>query len=148
MENIIVAVDFSAVTDKLLQSAVKIASPRTKVYIIHVAAPDPDFIGLGVGPQYIRDDRATKLREEHALLGEYKDQLNRQGINAEALLIAGPTVETLLAEIEKLDAELIIIGRKGHSAIYEVLIGSVCKDILEKLKVPALLVPDEEGNAG
>lgn len=143
MERILVAVDFSEVTDRLLQAAVQLAGHQTKVYIIHVAAPEPDFVGYSVGPQHVREDRAAQLRVEHRLLGEYKNQLHRQGIDAEALLIAGPTVETLLEEINKLKADLLIIGRKGHSAIYEVLIGSVCRDILEKLPIPALLVPDD-----
>lgn len=141
MKNILVAVDFSAVTEKLLEAAAKMARKDSKVFIIHVAAPEPDFVGLGVGPDYIRKDRAETLREEHRLLGKYKQQIQKKGVKAEALLVSGPTVETLLAEIEKLEAQMLVIGRKGHSKLYEVIVGSVCKDILGKLKIPVLVIP-------
>lgn len=142
METIIVAVDFSHTTDLLLAAAGRIARKEDKIYLVHVAAPEPDFVGYGVGPQYIRDDRALQLQEEHKLLSDYKKQLVENGFKAEALLVAGPTVETLLNEIEKLKGTLLIIGRKGHSTLYEVLIGSVCKDIISKLRIPALLIPE------
>jgi nucleotide-binding universal stress UspA family protein len=142
MNTILVAVDFSPVTRLLLQAAERVADVSTKVYLIHVAAPEPDFVGYTVGPQYIRDDRANELREEHRMLSSYKDELIQKGIDAEALLVGGPTVETLLGEVEKLNAELLIIGRKGHSKIFEVIIGSVCNDIMHKLPVPALVIPE------
>jgi len=141
MKNILVAVDFSDVTEKLLEAAAKTADKNSKIYIVHVAAPEPDFVGLGVGPEYIRRDRADTLRHEHRLMTSYKEQLLKKGLNAEALLVSGPTVETLLAEVDKLNAEMFIIGRKGHSKFYEVIIGSVCRDIIGKLKIPVLIIP-------
>ena len=144
MKTIIVAVDFSPVTEKLLQTAKKMAGSETMVYIIHVAAPEPDFVGYSVGPEYIRQDRAKELHKEHKLLDDIKKDFSNSDINSEVLLISGPTVETLLHEIDKLKADLLIIGRKGHSKLFEVVIGSVCKDILNKLEIPALVVPVDE----
>jgi nucleotide-binding universal stress UspA family protein len=142
MKTILIAVDFSDVTAKLLDAATAMADAESKVYIIHVAAPEPDFIGLGVGPEYIRQDRAQALREEHRWLGSYKATLEKRGLNAEALLISGSTVELLLEEVKKLKADLLIIGKKGHSKLFEVIIGSVAKEIIHKIKIPTLLIPE------
>ena len=144
MKTIVVALDFSPITTRVLLALETVARPESKVYLLHVAAPEPDFVGYGVGPQYIRDDRAQELREEHKLLTTYKTHLHKQGLNAEALLVSGPTVETLLNEVEKLKANLLIIGRRGHSKLYNAFMGSVCNDVLHKLKIPALVVPEEE----
>ena len=143
MKTILVSLDFSDVTQGLLNAAKEVAHPDSTIYLIHVAAPEPDFVGYGVGPQYIRDDRATELRQEHSLLEKYKAELQIAGYKTEALLVQGPTVETILNEVEKLKADLLIIGRKGHSKLYEVMMGSVCKDVLHKLKIAALLIPQE-----
>jgi nucleotide-binding universal stress UspA family protein len=143
MKTILVAIDFSQVSGQLLSAASQIAKPDSKVYLIHVAAPEPDFVGYGVGPEYIRDDRANELREEHKMLNEFKEKLINQGIDAEALLVGGPTVETLMAEIKKLKADFFIIGRRGHSKFYNLVMGSVCKEILPKLKIPTLVIPEE-----
>jgi nucleotide-binding universal stress UspA family protein len=142
MKTIVVAIDFSPITPHLLLALEAVANPESKVYLVHVAAPEPDFVGFGVGPQYIRDDRALELREEHKQLGSYKTHLHKKGLNVEALLVSGPTVQTILNEVEKLHADLLIIGRKGHFKLYEVVLGSVCKDVLHKLTIPALLIPN------
>ncbi len=142
MKTILVAVDFSAITEKLLDAAAKQATQNTTVYIVHVAAPEPDFVGLGVGPSYVRQDRAETLREEHKLLATYKEKLQLLGVKAEALLISGSTVETLLEEIEKLGADLLIIGRKGHSRFFEVVVGSVCKEVVWKVGIPVFIIPE------
>lgn len=142
MNTILVAIDFSPVTRLLLQAAERVAEVGTKVYLVHVAAPEPDFVGYSVGPQYIRDDRASELREEHRMMSTYKDELIQKGIDAEALLVGGETVETLMGEIDKLNVELLIIGRRGHSKLFEVIVGSVCNDMIHKLPVPALVIPE------
>ncbi len=144
MKTILVAIDFSPVSRLLLDAAERVADVGTKVYLIHIAAPEPDFVGYGVGPQYIRDDRAKELREEHRLLSAFKDELIHKGIDTESLLVGGPIVDTLLNEIIKLDAEMLIIGRKGHSKLFEVIIGSVCNDIIHKLPIPALVIPEPD----
>ena len=141
MKTILVAIDFSPVTNALIEAALKAANPNSIIYLIHVAAPDPDFVGYSVGPEYIRVDRAEELKEEHKLLSDVKQQILARGVDAEALLVAGPTAETLLAEIKKLDADLLVIGRKGHSKFYEVVFGSVCKIVLEKVNIPTLVIP-------
>lgn len=143
MKTIVVALDFSPITPHVLLALEAVAKPESVIYVLHVAAPEPDFVGYGVGPQYIRDDRAHELREEHKQLTSYKTHLRKKGLHVEALLVSGPTVETILNEVEKLKADLLIIGRRGHSKLYEVVMGSVCKDVLHKLKIPALLVPEE-----
>jgi len=144
MKNILVAVDFSDVTEKLLDTATKMADVDTKVYIVHIAAPEPDFVGFEVGPEYIREGRAETLRAEHRWLADYKAKLVKRGLDAEALLISGPTVESLLKEIDKLKADLLIIGKKGHSRLFEVIIGSVAKEVIHKVKIPTLLIPEHE----
>ena len=47
----------------------------SKIWLVHIAAPDPDFVGYEVGPQYIRDHRADELKKEHKLVKKYADEL-------------------------------------------------------------------------
>ena len=63
------------------------------------------------------------------------------GLEATALLIRGPTVETTLKEAENLKAELIVVGTHGHGAVYDVLIGSYSADIIRTSTLPVLVVP-------
>ena len=65
MKNILVCIDFHEQTKNLINKAAEIAKAfNAKLWLVHVAAPDPDFVGYDVGPQYIRDARADELKEE------------------------------------------------------------------------------------
>ena len=142
MKNIAVALDFSSSSEVLLERAQQLASLyKSKLWLIHVVEPEPDFIGFGVGPLYIREDRAKAIRQEHVLLNGFKQTLLENGIEAEALLIQGPTVNTILEEIDKLKIDLLVIGKKGHGAWYRAIIGSTFTGIIQKVDIPVLAVP-------
>jgi len=142
MKNIAVALDFSSSSEVLLDKAEQMASLfNSKVWLLHIVEPEPDFIGFGVGPLYIREDRAKAIRQEHVLLNGYKEALTAKGIETEALLIQGPTVNTLLDELKKLKIDLLIIGKKGHGAWYRAIIGSTFTGIIQKVDIPVLAVP-------
>jgi nucleotide-binding universal stress UspA family protein len=143
-KNILALVDFSNITDRIVRRAGELASfYDAKCWLIHVATPDPEFVGYDVGPQYIRDHRAGVLKEEHHKLQEYKHQLEKDGINAEALLVQGQVNPTLLEEIEKLHIDLVVLGSHGHTRLYELLVGSVCEYMLRHATVPMVVIPSQ-----
>ena len=56
MKNIILAIDFSESTQRILDNAIEVAKAfSAHLYIIHVAAPNPDFVGYEVRPKCERD---------------------------------------------------------------------------------------------
>ncbi len=145
MKNILVAIDFSSITHQLIEQASAIGEKfGAKLWLIHIAAPEPVFVGYEVGPQHVRDAKAETLRMEHRELQTLAQQLIDQGLEAEALLIQGPTAETLAEEAEKLQADLIVLGAEDHGAIFKMIFGSVWEDVVKNVKVPVLLVPGKK----
>lgn len=144
MKNILVAIDFENNETLLIDYASEIANKfGSKIWLIHIAAPEPDFVGYEVGPKYIRDTLAEELREEHKELQEYALALTKKGIEADGLLVQGATVDMIMAESEKLHIDLIISGHHEHSFLYKVFLGSVSAEIVKKSKIPVLVVPLE-----
>lgn len=142
MKNIAVALDLSNNSSLLIKQAKVMArASDAKIWLIHVAAPAPDFIGYDVGPKYIREDRADTLKKEHKALGDLKNTLTDVGVKAEALLVQGPIVQTLLDELDKLEIDLLIIGKKGHGLLHRAILGSAFDAIVKKVHVPLLAVP-------
>jgi nucleotide-binding universal stress UspA family protein len=140
--NILAAVDFSAVTDEVLATLGRIgAAMPAKVFLVHVAPPEPDFVGYGAGPDVVRGQVASEHRDRHRQLQRLADELRAGGAEATALLVQGATVDTLIAEAERLAAGLIVLGSHGHGAVYELLVGSVAEGVVRRSKVPVLLVP-------
>lgn len=142
MKNILVAIDFLNLTNKLLETAAFFAEKfDAKVWLVHVAAPPPDFVGYEVGPQYIRDSRAGELRQEHRDLQALAKGLEEKGLKAEALLVQGETASSLVEEAGDVKADLLILGSTNHGKIFESLFGSVWEEVVKKSKTPVLILP-------
>jgi nucleotide-binding universal stress UspA family protein len=144
MKNILITIDFNKNEKLLIDKAFQLAeSFDSKLWLMHIAAPDPDFVGYEVGPQYIRDCRATALRKEHKLLQEYATTLKKKGVDSEGLLVQGATIEMIIEESKKLNVDLIIAGHHEHGFFYNAFVGSVSAKIIKKSKIPVLIVPLE-----
>src|SRR4051812_17361833 len=105
MKNILIAIDFDPKTKKLLELSAEIAAKfKSKLWIVHVAAPEPDFVGyhLNSGIEYVDLQRADDLRKEHKTIQRCAETLNKKGLQATGLLVQGATVKTVLEECKKL----------------------------------------------
>ena len=142
MKCMLVCVDFSDVTEDVLETAQRTAQAfSSATWLVHAAAPDPDFVGYEAGPQVVRDDVAKHLRAEHRQLQDHAQRMRDAGIDAHALLIQGPTVDALLAQADEVGAELIVMGSHGHGALRRVFVGSVSQGVLKRAACPVLIVP-------
>ena len=140
--SILVAVDLSPASEKVVEAAGTVAKlTGAAVYVLHAAEPEPDFVGYDAGPEVVRTQVAHELRREHREVQALAEKLRCDDINATALLVRGPTVETTLKEADNLEAELIVVGTHGHGAVYDVLIGSYSAGIIRRSKLPVLVVP-------
>jgi nucleotide-binding universal stress UspA family protein len=139
---LIVAVDFSDPTDMILRVARRLAkSLDASVWVVHVAEPEPDFVGYDAGPEVVRGQVAKELREEHRLLQQYSDQLREAGVDAKAMLVRGPTVQSLLEMAEKQGADLIVVGSHGRGLVAEAILGSVSQGLIRAGRWPVTVVP-------
>lgn len=142
MKNILIAIDFHDKTQILIDYATKFARVfDSKIWLLHVAAPDPDFVGYGVGPQYIRDFRADELKEQHKNLLSYVDSIKSQGLESDGFIIQGAKIEMIMEESEKLDIDMIITGHHDRGFFYEVFRGSVSSNIVSDSKIPVFVIP-------
>mgnify|MGYP001821715466 FL=1 len=140
--NILVAVDLSPASEKVVETAGDVARlTGARVYVLHAAEPEPDFVGYDAGPEVVRTQVAQELRREHRDVQALAEKLRNDGLDATALLIRGPTVETTLKEADSLEADLIVVGTHGHGAVYDVLVGSYSAGIIRRSKLPVLVVP-------
>lgn len=145
MKNILLALDLKPSDQQLIMQAKSLASKfKSKIWIIHITAPEPDFVGYEVGPEYIRQSRADELRAEHKHLHKIMDDFRQASIDAEGLLIQGPTVEMIEKEVEKLNIDLLIIGSHRHGFLYETFVGHTSIKMIKKLSIPILIVPADE----
>ena len=142
MKNILVAIDFEEETQILVNKALEFAKILgSKVWLLHIAAGSPDYVGYGTGPQYIRDSRADTLRKEHQQIQKFASELKEKNIEAEGLMVQGSVAESILKETSKLNIDLVIIGHHKHSSLYKIFVDDVDSEIISNSKVPVLIIP-------
>ena len=104
--------------------------PGGRLVLLHVAAPDPDFVGYDIGPQSVRDQVALELRTEHRSVQALAETLQHSGLSVTALTVQGVVVERILEHATRLQAELIVLASKGRSAVAELFTGSTVHGVL------------------
>ena len=142
MKNVLVPVDFSDLTGAVIGQAVTLFRlTGAALTMIHVAPPEPEFVGYESGPVSVRDAVAHRLREEHRQLQALDRQLASQGVLVTSLLIQGYPVEKILAEAARIPADVIVMGSHGRSLLRHLVVGSVTDGVLRKAMCPVLIVP-------
>lgn len=142
MNTILVAIDFSKSTDKVIDFAIEQAKQKNfLIRLLHVAEPPSEFLGDGIGPQIIRDKKAELLKQEHKEIEKIADEIQKADISVKTSVIQGSTAETILQYASKHDVELIILGSKGRGAITKAILGSVCEGVIKDSVCPVLVIP-------
>lgn len=142
---IVVSIDFSPSSGEVVDFAESLAEKMSaKLWLIHIAAPEPDPISLGMQPLPDRSSLAERYRYEHRELQAIATRLREKKLDTTALLLQGETVETIIEESQKLEADILVMGSHGHGAIYQMLLGSVSEGVIRSAPCPVLLVPLKE----
>jgi len=140
--NILALIDFSRTSHQVVIRAGDLALfYDAKCWLLHVATPDPDFVGYEIGPQYIRDHRAEEMKEEHKKLEVFKAELLQKNIDCEIVLVQGQTNPTIMQEIDRRNADMLVLGSHGRTRLYDLLVGSVCEYLLRYSPVPLVIIP-------
>ena len=140
--NILVGIDFSESAQKIIDETLTLAHALgAKIWLVHVAAPDPAFVGYESDPTVLRDAVAKHYHEEHRQLQAVSRTLRDEGLDCVALLVQGPTVETLLHEAKNVAAPMIVIGSHGKNVFSRMLLGSTSEGVLHRTEIPVHIVP-------
>jgi len=141
-KTILVPIDFSPAEPTIIACAASLAAALpAQIVLLHVEAPEPAFIGYEPGPQTVRDSVAQSIRGSSKALHAVRDRLRSEGLSVESLLIQGPTAEKIVDEARRLNADYIVLGSHGHSALFDLVVGSVSEGVIRRAPCPVVVVP-------
>lgn len=137
-KTIVVAVDGSEGSKRAIPIAVELAKrDDAKIVLVHA---DERIVGKGGGDIHPDEEKIQAEIKKQA------EELSAQGIETSVemkdVMVGGPA--HVIAEVaDRVSADLIVTGTRGHSPVSGLLLGSVAQRLLHLAKQPVLVVPSK-----
>jgi universal stress protein A len=151
MKTILVSVDFSDVTLKVVKAAVHLAKPfQSKIILVHVFEPVRPLMGIGGGPDTVsmpqtQEPIATPNYKES--FGRLQEMISSIGLVSTIVELEGNPSELILTEAENSRVDLIVLGSHSRGPLSHLFLGSVADGILQRARCPVLIVPLTDAGA-
>lgn len=140
--NILVAIDLSSASQKILDKAKTLAlALPAKLCLLHVIEGEPDFLDDEPDLQNSSDQGQQEFPQEHKNLQKEVDGLRQSGIETKGLLSQGSVVDVILHKSKQLEIDIIIVGTHGHGGVHHMIFGSVSEGVLRDTSCPVLVIP-------
>jgi len=145
MKTFLVPVDFSAVSEEIIDTAVSFArSFEGRVVLLHVIQPPIITSEYALPVEAVQETIQSAEMAAVAKLGTYAEMFRSAGLGAETVVRHGPPVLAILEESDKAKADFIIMGSHGHGRIYDLLVGSTASGVLKEANCGVIIMPPED----
>src|ERR1051325_603189 len=131
MKTILAPVDFSGVTDAVVAAAATLARAMDgKVVLLHII--QPPLMVTEYAPLIADIAEITAAGEKHATreLDKLEDRLTADFIAVETVQSLGQAIPQIVEQAEKLAVDYIVMGSHGHTALYDLIVGSTTHGVL------------------
>ncbi len=142
MKTILTPVDFSVVTESVIAAAATLAkSQGARVALLNVS--QPPIITSEYAPylENISEIAAVSEKASAKQLSRLASKLQEAGVPTDTVQLSGTPVIEILKQAEALQADYIVLGSHGHTAFYDLLVGSTTHGVLLRARCPVLIVP-------
>ena len=107
-----------------------------KVLVVTVARHVSDLLGGSV----YQHELSKHLDRARAALDAARTMAEEAGVEAEFEVFEGDAAEEIAMIAESRDADLVVVGTRGHGGIAGSLLGSVSADVVRRSKRPVVVV--------
>ena len=142
MKTILAPVDFSGVTKSVVAAAGALAQALNgRVVLVHVVRPPAVINEYAPEIERLADLASKSATQQMALC---QKELRNYRIDVDVVQSFGVPVANILEQARRLEADYIVMGSHGHSALYGLLAGSTASGVLKKAGCPVVIVPPGE----
>jgi nucleotide-binding universal stress UspA family protein len=140
MKRILIATDGSPSALQAVELGLELAAEQdAEAVFVHVA-PGTDVLpvtGFAMGPVTVPHEVTDYDMES---LYEAMELARERGLRTGSRLLVGEPAKKIVEYADSIDADLIVVGSRGHGAFSSALLGSVSRGILHLAKRPVLVV--------
>ncbi|HLI72662.1 MAG TPA: universal stress protein [Acidimicrobiales bacterium] len=136
---VVVGVDGSQASARGVRWAADIASDTgAEVVAVHVLGL---LAHLGPDPDDATPSQSHRDEVRHRFEEEWCTGLRQAGVAHECRLVEGSPVVALLDTAAQVEADLIVVGRRGAGGFPGLQLGSTSLQLVEHAQVPVVVVP-------
>ncbi len=136
-ESMLVGFDGSPNSMEALRWAIRFALPGTTIVVVWVWDATP--LAVGADAFFFPDASDLAAERFHHLVEQVESEVHRNDITMVREFVHG-TTRTALAD-HGADADLVVVGARGHGAVGAALLGSVSTWMLHHVHRPIAVVP-------
>ena len=142
MKTILAPIDFSKVTDAVVAEAATLAKALdARVVLFSVVQPPVVFNEYAPIFENIAEINAAGEKNVLRQLGKLEAQLRGDFIVAESSHAVGTPIQLIVKQAEACGANYVVMGSHGHTALYDLLVGSTTHGVLMRARCPVVIVP-------
>jgi nucleotide-binding universal stress UspA family protein len=144
-KRIVLATDGSRHAERALEYARDLAlRDDALVIVVHAFEPVPSYVGEPMWSELV-GSHVTMGRE---IANRAVTELENAGVNVETEVLQGPPAEAIVRVADTHQADLIVMGTRGHGGLTSLLLGSVSHRVLAHTHVPVMIARAEKGATG
>lgn len=145
MKTILAPVDFSGISDAVIAEASGLARALDARVVLFSVIQPPVVLGE-YAPLMENIAEITDAGEKNAArhFAKLEEKLRADGITVASDYAVGSPVTLIVEEAQKVGADYIVMGSHGHTAFYDLLVGSTTHGVLTRSKCPVVIVPAKE----
>jgi len=142
IQSILYASDMTARSHIVFLHAAGLAQKfQAQLHILTVFRPGIDISKLDDSEEAKHDQSEDILRERIDAFDQVHPELEVKKYIASVHGVEGDPAKVILQTAKEISADLIVMGSRGHSALDEILLGSVSHKVNLKTTIPIMLVP-------
>jgi nucleotide-binding universal stress UspA family protein len=93
-----------------------------------------------LGDQLYQHRLTEQLAQARAALDPAEDKARRIGVDYDSDILEGDPVECIAQAARGWEADLVVVGSRGHGAVASAVIGSVSRGLLNRSPSPVMIV--------
>ncbi|MBP7141086.1 MAG: universal stress protein [Opitutaceae bacterium] len=142
MKTILAPIDFSGASDGVVKAASELAGILSaRIVLLHVVQPPVVTNDFGVGLDNVQELMVISEKAATKNLDRQKARLAKKGVEADGVVSTGSPIASILKEADRTKASYIVMGSHGHTAFYDLLVGSTTQGVLKRAQCPVMVLP-------
>lgn len=142
MKTILAPIDFSPASASVIAQATALAQ-AVSARLILLSVVQPPVITSDYGPlvENISEIIAAAERSAAERLEKVRNEVVKDVAEVETELAGGSPIQAITDAASRFQADFIVMGSHGHTALYDLVIGSTTHGVLKRAKCPVLIIP-------